>query len=443
MSFNLQTAESFTELGNVRPDVSVVLAAWNEGENIGPLIRRINHVLGELGVSFEVIVVDGGSRDKTVERAQAAGAEVLLQKRIGYGGAVREGFARARGEYVLTMDCDLSHPPELTKEIWAVRDRADIVIGSRFVSGGDSEAPVLRRLLSIVLNIIFSRFLAVPIKDSSSGYRLYRRVALSPDTYSQENFNILQEILVTAFSKGFSVTEVPLKYEERKTGSSHVSLLKFCLSYIPTLYRLWLLRNSTESADYDSRAFNSRHFLQRYWQRQRYKIIKGFLSAEEPVLDLGCGSSRLTQDNPRFVACDVAIHKLRFLSRSNKRRVQARLASLPFASESAEQIVCSQVLQYEAKNDAIFAELNRVLKLGGTLVVSVPDSGRMSWKLIGWLYRNLLPNVYSAAEKASYARGEIIDYFARNGFRTLKYAYICGSELILKVSKVESLKTGK
>jgi glycosyltransferase involved in cell wall biosynthesis len=419
------------------PDVSVVLAAWNEGDNIGPLIRRIQKVLGELGLSFEVIVVDGGSKDKTVERAEAAGAEVLLQKRIGYGGAVREGFARAKGRYVLTMDCDLSHPPELAKTIWENRDKADIIIGSRFVSGGDSEAPLLRRWLSVVLNIIFSRFLAVPIKDSSSGYRLYKRDALVPDQYTQENFNILQEILVTAFSRGFSVAEVPLRYEERKAGSSHVSLVKFCLSYLPTLYRLWLLRNSTEAADYDSRAWNSRHFLQRYWQRKRYALVKGYLGASEPVIDLGCGSSRLVQDHPRFVAADLALHKLRFLARSNKRRVQMKLASLPFADASASQLLCSQVLQYEPKSDAVFAELNRVLAVGGTLVVAVPDNARISWRFIGWFYRNLLPNVYRGAELSSYGRGELIDFLARNGFRTHRYSYICGAELVLRATKVE------
>lgn len=421
------------------PDVSVVLAAWNEGDNIGPLIRRISKVLSELHLSFEVIVIDGGSNDKTVAHAEAAGARCFVQRRIGYGGAVREGFERARGRYVLTMDCDLSHPPELAAELWRQREEADVVVGSRFVPGGDSEAPLMRRWMSILLNFIFANLLHVPIRDTSSGYRLYRRKVLKPAAYTRENFNILQEILVGAYADGFSIKEVPLKYEERKAGASHVSLVKFCMSYLPTLYRLWLLRNSTESADYDARAYDSRHFLQRYWQRKRYALVQDFLGPSELLADIGCGSGRFIQNTPRAIALDAAFHKLRFLSKSNRRRVQANLPALPFASASLAQLVCSQVLQFVPKSAAAFRELNRVMQEGGTLVVSIPDSGRIQWKLIGWLYHHLLPNVYARDLVAQYSRSELIDLFAENGFRALRYRYICGAELVLKLQKVQSL----
>ncbi|MBX7145070.1 MAG: glycosyltransferase, partial [Oligoflexia bacterium] len=421
------------------PDVSVVLAAWNEGDNIGALIRRINRVLAELHLSFEVIVIDGGSTDKTVAHAEAAGARCYVQRRIGYGGAVREGFERARGQYVLTMDCDLSHPPELAAELWREREHADIVVGSRFVPGGDSEAPLMRRWMSIVLNIIFSKLLHVPIRDTSSGYRLYRRNVLKPGSYTRENFNILQEILVGAYADGFSIKELPLKYEERKAGASHVSLLKFCVSYLPTLYRLWLLRNSTDSADYDARAYNSRHFLQRYWQRRRVALLQSFATGTEPAADVGCGSSYFIQNSPRAIALDSAFHKLRFLSKSNKRRVQARLPYLPFATGSLAQLTCSQVLQSLPPSNAPFRELNRVMQRNGILVVSIPDSGRIQWRLIGWLYHHLLPNVY-ADEPAAYSRSQISDKFAEHGFRILRYAYICGAELVLKLQKIQDIE---
>lgn len=419
------------------PQVSVVLAAWNEGANIGPLIDRIQTTLKELALTFEIIVVDGGSKDETWAEAEKRGARCLLQRRIGYGGAVREGFSAARGDYVLTMDCDLSHPPELFKELWAARQTADVLVGSRFVLGGASKAPPLRKLLSEILNFIFSSLLRVPIKDSSSGYRLYSRKVLKPDAYTRENFNVLQEVLVKAYADGFSVRELPLHYEERATGESHVSLARFAMSYLPTLYRLWLLRNSTESADYDAQAYNSRHFLQRYWQRRRYALLEQFSQGEGLLADIGCGSGAFIMHRPDAVAVDLAFHKLRFLKPTNPKRIRAEAECLPFRSGSFSRAVVSQVLQYISPKSNVFEELNRVTKMGGTVVISVPDSGRIEWKIIGWLYHRLLPNVYGAEERATFSRHELMDQFAESGFRVLRYRYICGAELVMQLTKVE------
>lgn len=422
------------------PQLSVVLVAWNEGGNIRPLLQRLGAAFAPFGISYEVILVDGGSTDSTWTEAQEMGAKCLLQRRIGYGGAVREGFSAARGDYILTLDCDLSHPPELFSELWKVRDQADVIVGSRFVEGGASAAPFMRKLLSEILNFTFSTFLQVPIKDSSSGYRLYHRRVLQPEQYTRENFNILQEILVQAYADGFAVKELPLRYEERAAGESHVSLAKFCISYLPTLYRLWILRNSTNSADYDHRAYSSRHFLQRYWQRTRHAIISSFREPVEPSADLGCGSSRSIEENPQTIALDSEMHKLRFLRKTNSRRVRADCSVLPFATSSFRQLILSQVLQSVPRGKGVFRELNRILKTGGSLVVSVPDSRRIQWRVIGFLYHRLLPNVYSKKEQTEYARRELIDLFAEHGFRVVAYRYICGAELIMKLSKVEDLE---
>lgn len=422
------------------PDISVVLVAWNEGKNITPLLQRIKKSLLAYQLNYEIIVVDGGSKDSTVAEARAEGANCFVQKRIGYGGAIREGFQKAKGQYVLTMDCDLSHPPELFPELWKNRDQADVIVGSRFVSGGESEAPFFRRVLSVVLNKVFSNFLAVPVKDSSSGYRLYRRAVLQPENYTRENFNILQEILVKAYSDGYAVKEVALKYEERKAGSSHVSFVKFCLSYLPTLYHLWLLRNSTEAADYDDRAYNSRHFLQRYWQRTRTEIVLGYLEPGGQVVDLGCGSSRSVQARSNTVAVDSAIHKLRFLKRKGLNCIAAEFPNLPLKSASFDQVVCSQLLPYLPMNLPVFNEINRLLRDDGTVIIAVPDSGRLQWRLIGFLYHKLLPNVYKSKQQTNYTRTGLIDALAEAGFRTLAYKYVCGSELVLKARKVENCR---
>src|SRR5262245_37431857 len=129
-------------------DVSVVIAALNERGNIGIVVSGIKEVLERLKLRYEVIVVHGGSADGTKEEAENAGAKTILQRRIGYGGALREGFMAAQGEFVLTMDADRSHPPAVFEELWSKRTEAEIVVASRYVHGGGSGATAFRAILS-------------------------------------------------------------------------------------------------------------------------------------------------------------------------------------------------------------------------------------------------------------------------------------------------------
>ncbi|MEO6742476.1 MAG: glycosyltransferase [Chthoniobacteraceae bacterium] len=417
-------------------DLSVVIPAWNEGRNVGPLVAGLWKNINALGLSAEIIIADGGSRDETCEEASKNGARVILQRRLGYGGALREGFMQAAGKYVLTMDCDLSHPPDLLPVLWQGREIAEVTVASRFVAGGQSAAPLGRKVLSRILNFVFSSVLAVPLKDSSSGYRLYRRDVLHPAQYDRENFNVLQEILVKAYSEGFTIREVPLNYEERAHGASHVSLVKFALSYLPTLFKLWKLRNSPAAADYEYRAYNSRHPVQRFWIRKRVALLQKMAGDKGSLLDIGCGSSYFTAVTPSAVGLDIEPGKVRFLRQKGAQAVEGRAEALPFPDENFERVVISQLLPSVSDPRVVIDEARRVLKMGGTLVVAVPDSRRLGWRMIGAFYR-MLPNVKAFANQHSFSRGSLVDLLADCGFRALKYRYIFGSELILSAIRVE------
>ena len=383
-------------------------------------------------------MVDGGSADQTPQVAEQLGAKCLLQRRLGYAGALRDGFHAAKGDFVLTLDSDLSHPPELLKEMWAKRHQADIIIGSRFADGGRSDAPFMRHLLSKVLNGVFSTCLSLPIKDLSSGFRLYKRDALNLGAYRPENFSILQEVIVRAFSEGYSVIEVPLHYEERASGSSHVSFVKFAISYLPTLYRLWKLRNSSSTADYEYRSYSSRHPLQRYWIRKRISHIKHLLGDSTEVLDVGSGSNYLAATTPGFVALDIEPKKVRFMARSAADAKLGDARALPFPDSSFSRIVLSQVLPYVDDLASAIREARRVVKPGGTVIVCVPDSRRIAWRIFGALYRSL-PNVKASGVRTRhrFSRMKLVERFANNGFRALKYRYVCGAELVIAFQRVE------
>lgn len=423
-------------MNTVPHQISIVMPALNEGRNIGPLIERLGRVTSELGISSEIVVVDGGSTDRTREVAEQAGARCLVQRQPGYASALIEGIEAAQGEYILTLDSDLSHPPELLKALWAARTEADVVIASRFVKGGGSDAPFVRHILSRMLNGVFSVGLSLPVRDSSSGYRLYTREALNLTAYLPQNFNILQEILVRAYTAGFSIKEIPLHYEERASGRSHVSIVKFAISYIPTFYRLWKLRNLVSTADYEYRSYHSRHPLQRYWIRKRLALIRGLLGAHQRVLDIGSGSNYLATTLPGLVAVDIEPQKIRFLSRLGVAAQLADAAKLPVSGESFDQIIMSQLLPYVDAAEAVIKEAHRVLVPGGKVVVCVPDSQRVAWKVFGTLY-TMLPNVKDSriTPKRQFTRTSLVDTFVAHGFRPLEYQYICGAEVVLLFQK--------
>jgi dolichol-phosphate mannosyltransferase len=194
------------------------MPAWNEAPTMPELLGRIRTALDGVVAKLEILVIVPTFDDETAVAAREGGADVIVQKRPGYGGALKEGLLAARGEFVVTMDADLSHPPESIPEIFAQRSRAEIIIGSRWVEGGTADMTPVRLFLSRVLNAIYRRVLAVPVRDMSSGFRVYHRKILDRLDLESEKYDILEEILVKCYSQGWKVAEVPFDYQPRVAG---------------------------------------------------------------------------------------------------------------------------------------------------------------------------------------------------------------------------------
>lgn len=225
-------------------DISVVIPALNERENLELLLPLLNEVIASLHIKSEIIIADGGSLDGSREFAQQAGALVVTQSERGYGGALLAGFAAARAPFVVTMDADLSHPPVFLRDFWQQRDNADMLIASRYVRGGKADMGAFRRLLSGILNKTYAHVLDLPLADLSSGYRMYQRAMLEKIDLEARDFDVLEEILVRVHLLGGRIKEVPFHYQARNSGKSHAKLLKFGWAFIRTLVRMRRLRNS-------------------------------------------------------------------------------------------------------------------------------------------------------------------------------------------------------
>jgi dolichol-phosphate mannosyltransferase len=230
-------------------DISVVIPALNERENLELLLPSLWSVTERLGLVAEIIVVDGGSVDGSITAAERLGASVVTQRERGYGGALLAGFAAARAPFVVTMDADLSHQPIFLEDFWRLRSDAELLIASRYVAGGSAEMGAVRRVLSLVLNRTYSRVLALPLRDVSSGFRMYHQDALATLDLQARDFDALEEILVKVYVRGGRVREVPFHYQARQTGKSHAKLIRFGWAFSKTLFRMWRLRNSAERSE--------------------------------------------------------------------------------------------------------------------------------------------------------------------------------------------------
>ena len=389
------------------------------------LLSQLLSLLRRLGVRHEILVLTDAGGSATVP----AGVRAVQVPRE-YGAAMAKGFAESTGDYLLTMDADLSHPPDVIERLWIERDMADVTIASRYVPGGKAEMGTGRYVCSRLLNAVFSRGLDVPIRDLSSGFRLYRAAVIREQHITSRDFDILQQTIVQAFAEGWRVREVPFVYRPSRQGSSNRRVLQVGFAWIRTFGELWLLRNSILAADYDDRAHDSRIFLQRYWQRARHRHVMELIAGAGAVLDIGCGSSRIIAGLPAgSVAVDILHRKLRYARRFKKPLVRASGFALPFRDASFPCVLCSQVIEHVPKDSPILDELCRVVRPGGRLVLGTPDYANWQWRYIERLY-GLVPGGYKDEHISHYTRAELVRIMGERGFALEAERYILRGELI-------------
>jgi dolichol-phosphate mannosyltransferase len=346
-------------------DLSIVIPALNEAENLAELLPQIKAILAPLNLKLEIIIVDEKADKHTREIVRSNGAILLSPETHGYAAALLAGLSYANSSFIATLDADLSHPPEFLQQMWINRHSADVIIASRYIQGGHAHMPVFRHALSRFVNLLFSRGLDLGVRDMSSGFRLYNSHALDLCAIASKDFDILQELLVKALANGYTVIEIPFTYQPRRYGSSQARVLCFGLAYIKTFTRLWKLRNSIACADYDYRAYDSLVVIQRYWQRKRYQFIVELIPDRARCIDIGCGSSRILERlPPGSVALDILMHKLRFARRFFPRLIQGSAVSLPIGNNCLPCVVCSQVIEHIDSKSAL-VELDRILEPGG------------------------------------------------------------------------------
>ncbi|MFI5360582.1 MAG: glycosyltransferase [Elusimicrobiota bacterium] len=220
------------------PELSVVLPTLDESNGLRLILPRLKALFEKLGVRGEIVVMEGGSTDDTAAVAAAHGARVVRQKGRGFGSAVREGLREARAERVILMDADGSHAPEAIESFWARRGDAELIIGSRFCRGGSARMPMTRQVLSRALNQVSRRLLDLPVRESSSGFRLYHGPSARAVPSNATDFSVQQDLMVGILAAGGRVIELPMHYAPRVGGESKANAWKLAPAYARLLLRL-------------------------------------------------------------------------------------------------------------------------------------------------------------------------------------------------------------
>ena len=229
-------------------ECSIVIPVRNEAENIPIITEKIEKAL--LGSTFEIILIDDGSTDNSIEilenlRKKYSFVEYLKRKRenkITVGKALRLGLENARGKYVVIMDGDLSNDPKYIPALIAPLKEYDVVVASRFIQGGGMVVPFTfkKKMCHVLFSFLVRQLTGITILDFSHGFKAFKREILTSFAIESEGFPAYTEIVIKAHVLGYKVGEYPTLYGVRTKGVSKFRLSKSLFGYLKLLG--WIIR---------------------------------------------------------------------------------------------------------------------------------------------------------------------------------------------------------
>jgi len=223
-------------------EVSVILPCLNEEETIGICIRKATECFKKNSICGEVIVVDNGSTDSSMEKAKSEGAQLIFEKNRGYGSALRTGIESAHGKYIVIGDADDTYDfLEIDKFVDLLRKGYDLVIGSRF------KGKILRGAMSWshryignpILSGMLNLFFHGKISDAHCGLRAFTKQAYQRMDLRTTGMEFASEMVIHALKRNLKISEIPIIYHPRKGESKLSSFrdawrhIRFMLLYSP------------------------------------------------------------------------------------------------------------------------------------------------------------------------------------------------------------------
>ncbi len=236
--FYNSTRAKYKEVMIADEKLTIIIPAYNEEEVISQVVARVRATKP----TCEIIVVDDGSTDRTPVLAEQAGARVLRHPyNKGNGAAVKTGIRAARGEVILLLDADGQHSPENIDKLLEYIGPYDLVVGART---GDSDTQGYRNFGNWIFSRLASYLVEMKVPDPTSGFRCFKRdkvmefIHLLPNKYSYPTTTTM------SFMKaGYNVKHVPLKFERRQGGKSHIRPVRDGIKFITIILKMITLFN--------------------------------------------------------------------------------------------------------------------------------------------------------------------------------------------------------
>ena len=229
--------------------ISIIIPTYNESENIIKILRSIGEILPK-NVPTQAIVVDDNSPDgtgklvedylKNVKKIADYTIEIIHRKaKNGLGSAILNGIQHAKGDTIVVMDSDFSHPPQIIpKLIESIKKyQYDIAVASRYIKGGKIQGWSLKRkIMSKFATLIAKKGLGIDTKDPMSGFFAFKRNIIKGLNIDAIGYKILLEILVK--TRDVNVKEIPYTFQDRELGSSKLNM-KTIFDYYRSVWKLY------------------------------------------------------------------------------------------------------------------------------------------------------------------------------------------------------------
>jgi len=229
--------------------ISIIIPTYNESENIIKILHSIGEILPKT-VPTQAIVIDDNSPDgtgklvedylKNVKKMADYTIEIIHRKaKDGLGSAILKGIQQAKGDTIVVMDSDFSHPPQIIlKLIESIKKyQYDIVVASRYIKGGKIQGWSLKRkFMSKFATLIAKKGLGIDTQDPMSGFFAFKRNIIKELNIDAIGYKFLLEILVK--TKGVNIKEIPYTFQNRELGSSKLSI-KTIFDYYRSVWKLY------------------------------------------------------------------------------------------------------------------------------------------------------------------------------------------------------------
>lgn len=456
--------------------VLVMVPTYNESGNAERLCRQIL----SLRLDLDILFVDDNSTDGTGQIIDALARETPRVLALHRPGKLGVGSAHAAGirwayehgyDRLLTMDCDFTHDPREIPTMLQAGDKADVVVGSRYLRADSlSDWNPYRKTLTRTGHLLTRTLLGMPY-DATNAFRLYNLKRIPKPMFglvASTGYSFFFESLYAFYRNGLQIVEVPMALPKRTYGSSKMGVREISNS-VTLLGSTWFkarfnpekFQLGDEVTGVDG-GLSEGQGWDEYWNAQKQgvggllydavaaiyrkwiirptlnRFAQRYFAPNDEVLHAGCGSGQVDEDlrlHVRITALDISLNALRLYSKVNGNRcrvLHGSIFDIPLSEGSVDGVYNLGVMEHFSEEEIgrILGEFRRVVRPGGrALIFWPPEFGAsvLFFKALGWVFRNLLrrKNVKFHPDEITRVRSKrhMVGIFEEQGWKVIDYYF--------------------